>query len=145
MSLIQIVYASAATRPFTGIELRELLLKARINNSKVGITGLLLYHKMSFFQILEGDEQDVLPLFAHIERDSRHDRVLLLSKKEVTAQNFGDWSMGFIDMDKMVDKLPGFVKLFEAKPSFIDLKGDSKLVARLIDGFQEGGWRQSIG
>jgi hypothetical protein len=145
MPLIQIAYASAATVHFTSLELHELLLKSRTNNSGVGITGLLLYHKMSFFQILEGNEQDVVPLFAHISRDSRHERVLLLSKKEVNAQNFGDWSMGFIDMDRMADKLPGFVKLFEAKASFLDLKGDSKLVARLIDGFQEGGWRQSIG
>ncbi len=145
MALIQIVYASAATRPFTNLDLRELLLKARIHNSSVGITGLLLYHKLSFFQILEGNEQEVVPLLAHIERDPRHDRVLLLSKKEVDVQNFGDWSMGFIDVDQMVAKLPGFVKLFEAKASFLELKGDAKLVSRLINGFQEGGWRQSIG
>src|SRR5580692_8896441 len=38
MPLIQLVYASAATKPFTQTELRELLSRARANNSKEGIT-----------------------------------------------------------------------------------------------------------
>ena len=144
MPLVQLVYASAATKPFTQGDLRDLLSKARTNNSNVSVTGLLLYHKLSFFQILEGLEQDVAPLFARIGRDPRHDRVLLLSKKEMEARNFGAWSMGFVDVDPSAAALPGFVKLLEAKSSFLELQGDSKLLARLIDGFQEGQWRQGI-
>jgi hypothetical protein len=41
-------------------------------------------------------------------------------------------------------KLPGFLELLEAKSSFLELEGDAKLTAKLIDGFQEGRWRQSI-
>ncbi|MES2308187.1 MAG: BLUF domain-containing protein [Verrucomicrobiota bacterium] len=47
MSFIQLVYVSAATKPFSLIELRELLSKARKNNTSVGVTGLLLYHQNS--------------------------------------------------------------------------------------------------
>jgi hypothetical protein len=144
VTLIQLVYASAATKPFDGQQLRELLRKARAMNSELGITGLLLYHKQSFFQILEGGEKAVGELFKRIERDPRHHRVLLLSKKNVEVQNFDAWSMGFVDMDQMATKLPGFVKLFGATPSFPELKGDHQLVSRLISGFKDGGWRQSI-
>jgi hypothetical protein len=144
MPLIKVVYVSAAVKPFTQPALRELLAKARAFNSTVGVSGLLLYHEQSFFQILEGLEEDVVPLFAHIGRDPRHDRVMLLSRQEVTERNFGAWSMGFIDMDATGFKLPGFLKLLDAKSSFLELQGDAKLVARLIDGFQEGKWRQSI-
>lgn len=144
MPLIKLVYVSAATRPFTQPALRELLSKARTFNSSVNISGLLLYHERSFFQILEGEEENVTPLFAHIGLDPRHDRVLLLSKQEVEERNFGAWSMGFIDVDPMAAKLPGFLKLLEAKSSFLELQGDTKLVAKLIDGFQEGRWRQNI-
>ena len=144
MPLIRTVYVSAATKPFTQPELRELLSKARTHNSSVGITGLLLYHKQSFFQVLEGEEADVTSLFASIERDKRHNRVLLLSKKNVEERNFGAWSMGFIDVDPIAAKLPGFMKLLDAKASFLDLQGDSELTAKLIDGFQDGRWRQSI-
>ena len=144
MSLIRTVYVSAATKPFTQPELRELLSKARAYNSSVGITGLLLYHKESFFQILEGKESDVTSLFASIERDKRHNRVLLLSKTNTEERNFGAWSMGFIDVDPIAAKLPGFMKLLDAKSSFLDLRGNSGLTAKLIDGFQDGRWRQSI-
>jgi len=144
MSLIKVVYVSAATKPFTPADLRDLLLKARTFNSSVNISGLLLYHEWSFFQILEGVEEQVLPLFAHIGKDKRHNNVLLLSREQVEERNFGAWSMGFVDVDPMTTKLTGFLKLLEAKSSFLELQGDAKLVKRLIDGFQEGKWRQSI-
>jgi hypothetical protein len=138
------VYVSAATKPFTPADLRELLAKARTHNSSVGVTGLLLYHKLSFFQILEGQAQVVTPLFSRIERDPRHHSVLLLSKKDAAERNFGDWSMGFVAAEPAAADPPGFVRLLEARSSFLDLRDDSKLVAKLIDGFQEGLWRQSI-
>jgi Sensors of blue-light using FAD len=144
MSLIKMVYVSAATKPFTPADLRDLLLKARTFNSSVGISGLLLYHERSFFQILEGQEEQVTPLFAHIGKDKRHANVLLLSREQVKERNFGAWSMGFVDVDPRTTKLTGFLKLLEAKSSFLELQGDAKLVNRLIDGFQEGKWRQSI-
>ncbi len=143
--VIQLVYASAATTAFGQSDLRELLTKARATNTNLKVTGLLLYHNHSFFQILEGEEEPVLSLFARIGKDKRHHSVLLLSKQTVEERNFGVWSMGFVDMDKAAAKIPGFIKLLEAKSSFLDLHGDAKLVARLIDGFQEGQWRQSIG
>ena len=125
-------------------ELRDLLSKARANNKGLGVTGILLYHKQSFFQVLEGHDENVNPLFDQIALDPRHSRVLLLLRKQIEHRNFGDWSMGFIDMEHKAINLPGFVKLLEAKSSFLDLKGDSNLVGRLIDGFQDGQWRQSV-
>ena len=83
-------------------------------------------------------------MFAHIGKDKRHNNVLLLSREQVEERNFGAWSMGFVDVDPMTTKLTGFLKLLEAKSSFLELQGDAKLVKRLIDGFQEGKWRQSI-
>ena len=144
MSLIRTVYVSAATKPFSRADLRKLLSKARTHNHSVGITGLLLYHNRSFFQILEGEEAEVDTLFRKIERDDRHNLVMLISKKNWEGRNFGDWSMGFVDADPGGAKLPGFRKLLEATSSFLELQGDSKLTARLIDGFQDGQWRQSI-
>jgi hypothetical protein len=140
------VYVSAATKPFAPADLRTLLSKARAFNSSIGIgiSGLLLYHERSFFQILEGEVEQITHLFAHIGKDKRHDNVLLLSREEVKERNFGAWSMGFVDVDPMTTKLTGFLKLLEVKSSFLELQGDAKLVAKLIDGFQEGRWRQNI-
>lgn len=107
MTLIQLVYVSAAIQPFSQGDLRELLSKSRANNRPVGVTGLLLYHQQSFFQILEGPAETVTALFARIGRDQRHGRVLLLAKKHVEERSFGDWSMGFVDLEHAADKLPG--------------------------------------
>jgi hypothetical protein len=142
--LIRMVYVSAATIPFTPKDLRELLSKAKAHNGSVGGTGLLLYHKLSFFQILEGQAEEVTTLFSRIERNPRHHRILLLSRKEAAERNFGAWSMGFVAVEREAANPPGVVGLLEARSSFLDLQDDSKLVAELIDGFQEGQWRQSI-
>jgi hypothetical protein len=42
MSLIQLVYVSSASKPFSAQELVVLLECSRRNNAQVGITGLLL-------------------------------------------------------------------------------------------------------
>ncbi len=76
MAVIQLVYVSAAKKPVSQIELADLLLRARKNNSSLNITGLLLYHNLSFFQILEGDDAMLAPLYARIQGDPRHDRVV---------------------------------------------------------------------
>jgi hypothetical protein len=144
MALIQLIYASAAVKPFSGNDLRKLLLKARTNNSAIGVSGLLLYNHGSFFQVLEGEAENVNPLFERIGRDPRHNQVLLLSRKDVEEPCFGDWSMGFLDLDRTAQKLPGFVRLMQANTTFLDLKGDSALVGRLVDGFHTGEWGQTV-
>ena len=51
------------------VEFGCLFTEARSNNKKRGITGALLLSEDRFVQVLEGDEDAVLALFAHIERD----------------------------------------------------------------------------
>lgn len=144
VTLTQLIYASAAVKPFSENDLRELLLKARTHNSSIQVSGLLLYNHGSFFQVLEGAAEDVDPLYERIGRDPRHHRVLLLSRKKTAERCFGDWSMGFLDVDREARKLPGFVRFLESTTTFLDLKGDTALLGRLIDGFHTGLWRQSV-
>jgi hypothetical protein len=144
MGLVRIVYASAATKPMSAVDLGDLLLEIRTKNKRSGITGLLLYHKKSFFQILEGEEAAVKDAYAKIEGDKRHEDIFLILSQNVKTRNFKRWNMGFVDLDEKASHLTGFLKYMKAKSSLLDLQGDSKLVARLIDGFHEGRWRQSV-
>jgi Sensors of blue-light using FAD len=146
MSLQQLIYASAAAKPFTPPELRALLAVARANNTPIEVSGLLLYHQGSFFQVLEGEKETVDAVFKKIGKDPRHTSVLLVSSKEIEKRSFGEWSMGFADVARMAAGVPGFMELFNATSSFLDLqKGDAKLVGKLVDGFQDGLWRQHVG
>ena len=52
--LTQLIYVSKATRALDKEELTTLLGKIRPNNSRLGITGILLHDSGSFLQVLEG-------------------------------------------------------------------------------------------
>jgi hypothetical protein len=142
MNLIQLIYVSAALKPFTPAELRELLGQARAKNQRLDVTGMLLYHQGSFLQMLEGPAATVNALFETIGKDKRHDKVLMLFRREVEARNFGEWSMGFTDIAAQSSSLPGFRDYFKTHSSFLDLQGDRETVGRIVDGFRDGQWRQ---
>lgn len=93
-TLIHCIYASAASREFTPEELDELLVVARRNNEALGVTGMLLYEKGSFFQILEGPSEAVEPLYAKIGTDKRHASISKLILEPIEERNFPNWSMG---------------------------------------------------
>lgn len=144
MALIQWVYASAEAVPFSPAELDELLLRARSRNEAGEITGLLLYHEGSFLQILEGEEHQVKATIGRIEQDKRHQDVRLIFRGQIEERNFGEWRMGFCRPVNAED-IPGFVDLFRSmSTNDLDLEANAKRVEKLIDGFKEGRWRQSV-
>lgn len=141
-NLIQLIYASAATEPFTPAELRELLNLARAKNQRLDVTGMLLYHEGSFLQVLEGLPEAIGPLLKTITKDKRHHNVMLLLRHEIEARNFAEWKMGFTDIHP--ESLPGFLDYFKVHSSFLELGGDRKTIDRIVDGFRDGRWRQHI-
>ena len=60
--MFHLVYVSSAVRPFSKSELVELLNVTRDNNSRLGVTGMLLYRDGNFMQVLEGGEPVVRAL-----------------------------------------------------------------------------------
>ena len=108
--MYQLVYVSTATREFNGKELADLLQVARRNNGRDGVTGMLLYHGGSFFQVLEGDEEKVREIFDRVERDPRHQKVTVLHEEEqVDSRDFPDWSMAWCEIsDKALREVDGF-------------------------------------
>ena len=75
--MLQVIYASAATRLLNKDELRSLLTVARRNNTELGVSGMLLHDAGSFLQVLEGPPEAVTMLMARIESDPRHHPVIL--------------------------------------------------------------------
>ena len=99
--MFQLVYASVARHDFSPQDLKRLLLRARLTNKAMNVTGMLLYHGRSFLQVLEGDEAIVRRLFSRIERDPRHHQVSVIDASTLFGErrSFGDWSMGFSALD----------------------------------------------
>ena len=63
------------------------------NNRREGLTGLLLYHGGRFLQVLEGPQGGIERLLQTLSRDTRHDRLTLLSLAPASQRAFAAWSM----------------------------------------------------
>src|SRR6185295_18284320 len=88
--LARIAYASAlCDEPRRG-ELDALASAWRRHNAQHGITGLLLQHAGSVFQVIEGFPEDVVRLYEAIARDRRHRCVTQLIHEPASQRWFGD-------------------------------------------------------
>jgi Sensors of blue-light using FAD len=107
--MYQLIYVSSARELFSKEELLSILKKSRENNTRVGVTGLLLYKEGNIMQLLEGEKTVVDRIFNRVSEDDRHFNVITLFRGEVPEREFPDWSMGFHDlMSDHVRQTPGF-------------------------------------
>lgn len=121
--MYHLVYTSTATVQFTTAELQQFLGWWRTNNSRLGITGILLYSSEGdFMQVLEGEQLQVESLFAGIELDSRHRNVIKLAAGPIGHRLFGEWAMGFRRLDSAAfHSLAGYTDPDE--PAFLPATG----------------------
>ena len=99
MGLVSLIYDSSSVTPFSEAELLRLLIGSRAKNTKLSVTGLLLYKQGEFMQVLEGEKQIVEKLFSLIEADPRHRGCTELRWEFIKQRSFPDWSMGFRNLD----------------------------------------------
>ncbi len=111
MALHEIIYVSLATHDMRPDELVNLLDHARNHNAQHGITGLLLYHRREFLQLIEGERSAVEALYDVICLDPRHQQVHTLCEGPIETLGFGQWSMGFVAPDETVLRHPGYEDL----------------------------------
>ncbi len=81
--------------------LDDILTQSRRNNPTKGITGLLCVSKDVFIQLLEGGRDEVCDLYNAIVRDPRHEHVRLLAYDEIDQRQFGNWTMGRVDLTRI--------------------------------------------
>lgn len=80
-------------------EINKILRTAQTANAAVGVTGLLVFNKGYFAQVLEGNCQAVEEIFERIQNDNRHAAIVVLEFKPVSERLFARWSMGFVGND----------------------------------------------
>ncbi|MCP5141747.1 MAG: BLUF domain-containing protein [Gammaproteobacteria bacterium] len=140
--LIHMIYASQATRPFSDDDLIALLGKARANNHRLGVTGMLLHVDGSFFQVLEGEADTVHALYEKIARDRDHDPIVKIIEEPIEERAFEEWQMGFFGATrKQMAEIDGLAVFFTHKAPMTEL-GASR-ATRLLNAFVEGRYRLS--
>jgi hypothetical protein len=77
-------------------ELAALLAQSREKNSKINVTGILMYADGTFIQALEGEQKDVDDLYEVIQRDIRHKNVIEIVSGYEEKRTFPDWLMAFL-------------------------------------------------
>lgn len=95
MGLEQLIYVSTATRELDAPELDLILASSARNNPGWAITGMLLYSRGTFMQVLEGEAAAVDALMAILGKDPRHHHLLVLERCAIPARAFARWTMGF--------------------------------------------------
>lgn len=98
--LYRLVYASKnllqGTQAETATEIQQILEASQRNNTKVGVTGALMFNDGAFAQVLEGPRRGVEETFERIQRDSRHGDVTVLQCGPAESRGFANWSMAFV-------------------------------------------------
>ncbi len=108
----RLTYISKFSRSLTKKEIESIGNISQTNNSRDGITGVLMCCSGIFFQILEGEEDRIDLLYRRILEDDRHNEILCLkSELNVLQRRFPDWSMEVIVLDENNDLLLQPIKI----------------------------------
>ncbi|MEO6733465.1 MAG: BLUF domain-containing protein [Ferruginibacter sp.] len=131
-----LTYLSAASNLFSNDDLVDILTKSRLNNTRLGITGLLLYHEGSILQILEGEKEDMYTLFNKIKNDARHKGVIKMFDRSIEQRSFPDWSMGFKQVsNEDWSSLHGYLNLDDINELNPITDSQSTLIVSMIKSF----------
>lgn len=98
--LVRLLYASRAVDS-SAEAIESILTQSRQCNPSCGITGILCYSGSIFLQAIEGGRMAVSALYGHIQRDPRHQEVVLLHYEEINERRFGGWTMGQVNLSRI--------------------------------------------
>ena len=105
MFLVRLIYTSRTSSHFGPEDIEEILEKARVNNRKNNVTGLLCFNNKFFLQCLEGSRESVNSTYHHILNDKRHSNIIMLNYSEISEREFEKWSMGYMPQSSLTDPL----------------------------------------
>jgi hypothetical protein len=97
--LARVVYRSRSLLPKAAadVHLTELLRLARRNNTRAGVTGVLLFDGTNFLQAIEGRIDDVEALFENIACDLRHEEIELIEFKPIATRDYRSFPMAYVE------------------------------------------------
>lgn len=139
MPLTQLIYTSTVNEEVTEEALAEILQASLHHNGRHGITGMLLYCRGSFLQVLEGKEAAVAETFGRIARDGRHRNLVVIEGAPILRRSFGDWTMGYRRWGGRGDAPPpGYSGLLDSGFRTSELVQDPNFAKEILQKFARG-------
>ena len=142
-TLARIAYASATAPELSRETLDVALAGWRARNAARGISGFLLYHRASVFQVLEGPPGVLQPLYSAIAHDPRHRFVAKLIDEPIATRAFADWPLAEARIAHGDLAGIGVLRPFR-DPAFCYWHCDAAMARELVDGFARGPWRRAL-
>ncbi len=117
----QIIYVSKKLSQLTDSEIETIAAQAQQFNSVIGVTGVLISVGEYFYQLLEGEEEQLIQLMSKIELDPRHEEVKVVFQATIKQRDFANWSMKFINLAKqdVPEMLIKIAQMDNVKPEVI--------------------------
>ena len=106
--LVELLYCSVSVAPkLTDEDLNHIWASARRRNLAEHITGMLIYHRGEFVQILEGENKSVANVYEKfIGSDLRHTAINKVQENTISHRSFHEWSMGFVGTPEIESLMP---------------------------------------
>jgi len=115
-AVFQVFYVSRATAAFDSAQVQSILQASRRQNSRLDVTGCLLFSGHCFAQVLEGRQAVVSALTRRIAADPRHVGVRVLSKTKRDEREYADWAMGYLYDLTLEDDLETLLMIPDRSP-----------------------------
>ena len=99
--MVRLIYSSGLTgagRDCGASLLPGILDAASRNNTRLGVSGMLLALGDGFLQVLEGSAPAVDAVFQRVREDRRHQYVKVLDRSPAERREFGAWAMCGADL-----------------------------------------------
>ncbi|GAA0731763.1 BLUF domain-containing protein [Sphingomonas japonica] len=102
---------------------------ARRRNSRVGLTGALLFTGTHFAQVIEGDANAIERLMVALRRDARHDDLRVVERQIIPNRRFTEWSMAYFGPSQFVSR---HVTRLLGNPSTVDRRRAAEWLTDLL-------------
>ncbi len=97
--LLGIAFTSTRVTSLCDAEWDGLVRRAQHDNSRAGISSVLLHCNGALMQYMEGSAPVLQQVFGAIRRDRRHYGVIELFREPIASREFGDWPMLYQDAE----------------------------------------------
>lgn len=104
ITLTSLLYVSRSTIPQEGSAdgLNNIVATAHVRNPTLGLTGALLFTGDHFAQVLEGSDKAIDTMMKNINRDTRHDQILIVDHSSIIERRFASWSLAYFGPSRFV-------------------------------------------
>ena len=100
MSLKRLIYISRVEAKIKKADIVTLMSKSKKNNLENHLSGMLLFGRGSFLQVLEGEPEALNKTFFKIAADGRHTDLRLIDFHMIEKRLFSNWSMKLFSLEE---------------------------------------------